>query len=174
MSKGKNVKWSRYRPGVAQRVGRVIALLFHDRGTRRRWLFSSTPQPNFTPGKELVPILQEAGWAAGPVWTGRISRPHRDSIPDHPARSSVAIPTELPGPRSNECIFNFTLIIIPLYNQLAWVCRIIAEKLTIVTSSISDGSTSTLNIHSDFFFYPKNTQFHATKNLQLVHETVHR
>ena len=26
---------SRYRPGVAQRVGRGIALLFHDRGTRR-------------------------------------------------------------------------------------------------------------------------------------------
>ena len=33
-SKGK-VKCSRYRPGVAQRVGRSIALLFHDRGTRR-------------------------------------------------------------------------------------------------------------------------------------------
>ena len=31
----KKVKWSRYRPGVAQRVGRGIALLFHDRGTRR-------------------------------------------------------------------------------------------------------------------------------------------
>ena len=30
-----NVKRSRYRPGVAQRVGRGIALLFHDRGTRR-------------------------------------------------------------------------------------------------------------------------------------------
>jgi len=29
------VKGSRYRPGVAQRVGRDIALLFHDRGTRR-------------------------------------------------------------------------------------------------------------------------------------------
>ena len=27
------VKFSRYRPGVAQRVGRGIALLFHDRGT---------------------------------------------------------------------------------------------------------------------------------------------
>ena len=26
---------SRYRPSVAQRVGRGIALLFHDRGTRR-------------------------------------------------------------------------------------------------------------------------------------------
>ena len=30
------VKFSRYRPGVAQRVGRGIALIFHDRGTRRR------------------------------------------------------------------------------------------------------------------------------------------
>ena len=28
-------KCSRYRPGVVQRVGRGIALLFHDRGTRR-------------------------------------------------------------------------------------------------------------------------------------------
>ena len=24
----------------------------------------------FTPGKEPVPIVQEAGWASGPVWTG--------------------------------------------------------------------------------------------------------
>jgi len=29
------LRFSRYRPGVAQRVGRGIALLFHDRGTRR-------------------------------------------------------------------------------------------------------------------------------------------
>jgi len=29
------VKCYRYRPAVAQRVGRGIALLFHDRGTRR-------------------------------------------------------------------------------------------------------------------------------------------
>jgi hypothetical protein len=31
----KKVKLSRYRPGMAQRVGRVIALLFHDLGARR-------------------------------------------------------------------------------------------------------------------------------------------
>jgi len=80
------VKWSRYRPGVAQRVGRGIALLFHDRGTRRGLVVSSTPRPHFTPGKDPVPILQEAGWALGPVWTGGKSRPHRDSIPDHPTR----------------------------------------------------------------------------------------
>jgi len=28
------------------------------------------PRPLFTPGKDLVPIVQEAGWAPGPVWTG--------------------------------------------------------------------------------------------------------
>ena len=44
------VKWSRYRPGVAQRVGTGIALLFHDRGTRKGWVVSSAPRPHFTPG----------------------------------------------------------------------------------------------------------------------------
>jgi len=47
---------------------------------------SSTPRPHFTPGKDPVPILQGAGWAAGLVWTGGKSRPHRDSILDRPAR----------------------------------------------------------------------------------------
>jgi len=98
LKKKVKVKWSRYSPGVAQRVGRVIALLFHDRGTRSGWVVSSTPRPNFTPEKDPVPILQEAGWAPEPDWTGGKSRPHRDLIPDRPSRSSVAIPTELPGP----------------------------------------------------------------------------
>ena len=83
----RNIKWSRYRPGVTQRVGRGIALLFHDCGTRRWWVVSSTPRPHFTPGNEPLPIVQEAGWAPGSVWTGGKSRSHRDSIPDRPARS---------------------------------------------------------------------------------------
>jgi hypothetical protein len=28
------------------------------------------PRPHLTPGKDPVPIVQEAGWASGPVWTG--------------------------------------------------------------------------------------------------------
>ena len=62
-------------------------VIFHDRGTRRGWVVSSTPRPHFTLGKYPVPILQEAGWAPGPVWTGGKSRPHRDSIPSRSARS---------------------------------------------------------------------------------------
>ena len=47
-----------------------IALPFHDHGTRRELGFSVTPRPLFTPVKDPVPILQEAGWAPGRVWTG--------------------------------------------------------------------------------------------------------
>ena len=114
------VKWSSYRPGVAQRVDRGIALLFHDRGTRRGWVVSSTSRPHFTPEKDSVPILQEAGWAPGPVWTGEKSHPYRDSIPDRPARSSVTILTELHGPQ----LWNYSLLkyrVFILCNYLA-VC----------------------------------------------------
>jgi len=72
------VKWSRYRPGEAQRVSRGIALLFHDHGTRRGWVISSTPRPHFTTRKDPVPILQEAGWTPEPVWTRGKSRPLRE------------------------------------------------------------------------------------------------
>ena len=105
------VKWSHYRPGVAQRAGRDIALLFHDRGTRNEQVVSSTPRLYFTPGKDPVPIIQEAWWAPGPVWTGGKSRPHRDSIPERPARSSVAIPTELPGPNLFMCLFIYLSLV---------------------------------------------------------------
>jgi len=77
------VKWSRYRPGVAQRLGRGIALLLHDRGTRRGWVVTAA----LDPGKDPIPTLQEAGWAPEPVWTGGKSRRHRDSFPDSPTRS---------------------------------------------------------------------------------------
>ena len=30
----------------------------------------SHPGSTFPPGKDSVPIVQEAGWASGPVWTG--------------------------------------------------------------------------------------------------------
>ena len=53
----------------------------------------------FTSGKDPVPIVQKAGWAPGPVWTGAENlAPSGIRSPDRPARSSVAIPTELPGP----------------------------------------------------------------------------
>jgi len=55
---------------TAYRGSRGIALPFHDHGTRRGWGVSFTHRPLSTPGKDPVPIVQEAGWAPGRVWTG--------------------------------------------------------------------------------------------------------
>ena len=55
---------------AAHRGSRGIALPFHDHDTRRWWGVSVTPQPLFTPGKDPVPIVQDAVWSPGPVWTG--------------------------------------------------------------------------------------------------------
>ena len=38
-------------------------------------MISRKHRPHFTPGNDAVPILQEAGWAPGPVWTGGKSSP---------------------------------------------------------------------------------------------------
>jgi hypothetical protein len=54
---------------TAHRRSRGIALPFLDHCTRREWGVSVTPRPLFTSGKDPVPIVQEAGWTPGPVWT---------------------------------------------------------------------------------------------------------
>ena len=52
------------------------------------WVVNCTPRPLFTPGKDPVPIVQEAGWAPGPVWTGAENlAPTGIRSPDRPARS---------------------------------------------------------------------------------------
>ena len=71
---------------MAQRAGRGIALLLHNRGTRKGVSGQQHALAALYPEKEPVPILQEAGWAPGPVWTGGKSRPKRDWIPDRPVR----------------------------------------------------------------------------------------
>jgi len=62
---------------------------------------SSTPWPHFTPGKELVPILHEAGWVSGPVWTGGKSRPNQDSILDRTTVVFIGFISQLVAVRLN-------------------------------------------------------------------------
>ena len=73
---------------TAHRGSRCIALPFNDHGTRRGWGVSVTPWPLFTLGKNLLPIVQETGWAPGSVWTG-VENLASTGIrsPDRPARS---------------------------------------------------------------------------------------
>jgi hypothetical protein len=50
---------------TAHRGSRSIALPFHDHGTRKGRGVSVTPRPLFSPGKDPVPIVQEARWYQG-------------------------------------------------------------------------------------------------------------
>jgi hypothetical protein len=66
---------------------------------------NATPS-RFTLGNEPVPIVQEAGWAPGLVWTvAENLAPTGIRSPDRPARSSVAIPTELSRPTETKLYF---------------------------------------------------------------------
>ena len=59
------VKCSHYRPGVAQRVGRGIALLFHGRGTRGGECWAARSGRTLPPGKTLYPIYRRLGGPQG-------------------------------------------------------------------------------------------------------------
>jgi len=57
-------------------------------GTKSGWGLSVTPWPLFTLGKDPVPIVQEAGCAPVPVWTGAENlAPTGIQSPDSPASS---------------------------------------------------------------------------------------
>jgi len=68
---------------------------------------SVTPQPLFTPGKDPVPILQEAGWDLGPVWTGAENlAPTEFRLPDLPARSQSLYRLRYPAQDLKESLLN--------------------------------------------------------------------
>jgi hypothetical protein len=83
---GTYIKVPRNRPeGPEGRRG--IALLLLDLSTRRGG-WSAPRSGRFTLGKDPVPIVQEAGWARGPGWTGAKNlAPTGIRSPDRPARS---------------------------------------------------------------------------------------
>jgi len=53
----------------------------------------------FTPGKDPVPIVYDAGWAEGPIWTGAENlAPTGIRSPDRRARSELLQRLSYPGP----------------------------------------------------------------------------
>jgi hypothetical protein len=90
-------------------LGRVEVCFYSifDFGTRRRWGVSVTSRPHFTPGKDPVSIVQEAGWASGPVWTGAENlTPTGIWSPDRPARRQSLYRLSYPAHASHD-IFLF-------------------------------------------------------------------
>ena len=72
----------------------------------------STSRPGrFTPGKDPVPIVQEAGCAPGPVWTGAENLfPIGIRSRDRPARSESLYRLGYSGPQLSPPIKKFNLL----------------------------------------------------------------
>ena len=111
------VECSCYKTGVAQRVDRGIALLFHDCSTRGGWVVSSMPQPHFTHCTHCTGGL--VGPRAGLDGRKISSPPGFDPGPSSPY--SVAIPTELPGPHMNT-VANIHILYTRLLKQMLNSC----------------------------------------------------
>ena len=60
---------------------------------------AASPDRNLPPEKTQYPFYRSLGGTQGRYGRAENLVPTGISIPDRPARSSVAIPTELPGPR---------------------------------------------------------------------------
>jgi len=58
---------------------------------------AARPGRTLPPGKTLYPFYRRLGGPQGGSGRAENLVPTGDSIPDRPARSSVAIPTQLPG-----------------------------------------------------------------------------
>ena len=67
-------------------------------------MWGSAPRPGrFTPGKDPVRIIQEAGWAPGPVWTcAENLTPTGIRSPNRPARSESLYRLSYRGPRTTD------------------------------------------------------------------------
>jgi hypothetical protein len=109
---------------TAHTGSRGIALPFLDYGTRRGWEVSLTPRSLCTFGKDPVPIVQEAGWAPGPVWTGAENLASTGiRSPERPARSQSRYSLRYPAHETE-----FILPVITKFRKLRqvytykWLC----------------------------------------------------
>jgi hypothetical protein len=109
----------------ALRDSRCIALIcFLELGTIRGWGVSVTPRPLSTPGKDPVPIIREAGWAPGPVWTcAKNLAPTGIRSPDRPARRQ-----SLPGPPLTLCSWIEMVQLVMCY---LLICNIVLLCVTV-------------------------------------------
>jgi len=58
------------------------------------------PQPLYSPERELVPTIKEAGWAPGPAWMGMENLiPHWDSISRPSSPYKALFPLYYCGPQ---------------------------------------------------------------------------
>jgi hypothetical protein len=88
-------------PQEAPRGSRVIALLVLNLDARWGLVVKATPRPLYPCERAPVPIVNEAGWAPGPVWT---DMENRKSLAPTGVRTRTVQPvaSRYTGPQANK------------------------------------------------------------------------
>ena len=149
---------------MAHRGSRGIALPFLDHGTRRGWGVSVTPWPLFTPGKDPVPIVQEAGWAPEPVWTGAENlAPTGIQSPDCPACSQLLYWLSYPT-HVSDIVFTISLLFVYLYTRCkVWVYSV--NQIKIIYSNNRKDNNNRFPPKKKNVSWPRYTPPHSFSSL---------
>jgi len=90
---------------VAQRVGRGIALIFYDRGTRRGERSAARPDRTLPSGKTRYPFYRRLLGPQGRSGRAENLAHYRDSIPDRPVCSQSLYRLNYPPPHTHTYIY---------------------------------------------------------------------
>jgi hypothetical protein len=92
-----------------------------------------------SPGKNPVPIVQEAGWAPGPVWKGAENlAPTGIPSPDRPVSSELLYRMTYPGPRTQPLNTQISLIL--LYCCMGDNCQFTCMTMNILKVTNPDST----------------------------------
>jgi hypothetical protein len=99
------------------------------------WMVNAMPRPLYPWERDPVPIVWEAGWTPGSVWTGAENfDPKNIRFPDRPARSESLYCLRYPGPR----------LLYTDSKTAAWFWRIF--YILLIYNSIPEGETFLWNL----------------------------
>ena len=132
------------------------------RAALKMWVGGSAPRSGrFTQGKEPVPIVQEAGWVPGPVWTGEESLASTGiRSPDRKSRSESLYRLSYPGRTPFNCVFVKYIMNETAYSKILLekliVCQLVNTFSVIILTSVRHCSlldqSNAFQILTPFFY----------------------
>jgi len=124
-------------------VVKAYLYFFFNLGDRYGCVVKARPRPLYPRGKKnLVAILQEAGWFPGPVWTSAKNlAPIGTRSPDRPARSESLYRLSYPGPPRWACMYYLQYLLVTFQNERHIDARVRRREL-IFTAHNTNGINS--------------------------------
>ena len=166
------VRWSHYRPGVAQRVSRGMVVLFHDCGTRMG--SASRPGRTLPPGKTRYPFYMRLGGPLG--WSGRVENLVPTGIRSRTVQPVVSRYTDwATWPTAQREINPLNNNLNPIWHFMALLAHHILHISRVSVKVFTDKAlwkTVTINLPSKVASHLRSPEFSSLWQSQTLHTTL--